>query len=254
MRRTLVTTLAVLLLASAAPAAAQQEAPGVVAKWHLVIAKPGEALQFENSYREHLKLHAANNDPWAWNTWQIVNGQNLGQYVILSPNHTWQEFDRHEQASRMDMADLTANVLPYVQTISSTLEAVEPAISNWTEESAQPKLVEIMVFKLKYDRTRQFYEAAKKLHQAVIDHDPTRQYAWFTTVNGSDGPKMMLAIPHENWAAMKREGPSVWQLLEQAYGTDGAEKVRSAIESSIRSQHSYILEHRADLSYVPVAQ
>jgi hypothetical protein len=48
--------------------------------------------------------------------------------------------------------DLTAHVLPHVQSISSTLEAVEPSISNWTEEFARPELVEITVFKLKYDR------------------------------------------------------------------------------------------------------
>jgi hypothetical protein len=141
-----------------------------------------------------------------------------------------------------------------VQSISSTLEAVEPSISNWTEESARPELVEITVFKLKYDRNREFFEAAGKIHQAVVAGDPTRQYAWFSTVNGSDGPTMMLAIPHENWAGFVREGPSVWQILEKAYGEVKAGEIREMIGTSIRSEQSYVLQHREDLSYAPAAE
>jgi len=254
MRGIIVAVVVPLILSCALPVAAQEETPGVVAKWHLVIVKPGEALQFENAYREHLKQHALNNDPWAWNTWQIVNGQHLGQYVILTPNHTWEEFDQHAEASRMDMADLTAHVLPHVQSISSTLEAVESSISNWTEDSSRPNLVEITVFKLKYDRNREFFQAAGKIHQAVVAKDPTRQYAWFSTVNGSDGPTMMLAIPHQNWAGFVREGPSVWELLEKAYGESEAGEIRKMVGTSIRSEHSYVLQHRVDLSYQPSAE
>ena len=62
MRGLIVAAAVTLLLSTVLPLAAQQEAPGVVAKWHLVIVKPGESLQFENTYREHLKLHALNSE------------------------------------------------------------------------------------------------------------------------------------------------------------------------------------------------
>jgi len=243
--------VAAALIVMTPAATAQDVSPAVVAKWHLVITKPGESLQFENSYREHLKVSAANHDPWAWNTWQIVNGENLGQYVILTSNHTWEDLDRHSQASRLRMADLFANVFPHVQSISSTLEAVEPSLSNWNESSARPELVEITVFKLKYDRTLEFFEALSKMHKAVTAKDPTRQYAWFSSVNGSDGPTMKLAIPHRNWAGFYREGPSVWELLEQVYGEQGAAEIRETIGASIRQEQSYVLQHREDLSYSP---
>jgi hypothetical protein len=174
--------------------------------------------------------------------------------VILTPNHTWADFDEHDEASRMDMADLTAHVLPHVQSISSTLEAIEPSISNWSEESARPRLVEITVFKIRYDRTLEFFDAVEKVHAAAMANDPSRQYAWFSTINGSEGPTMMLAVPHRNWADFAREGPSVWELLGKAYGADEAQEIRAAIGGSIRSEQSFVLRHRDDLSYQPEAE
>jgi hypothetical protein len=85
------------VFAVAAPLMAQDEEmpPPMVAKNHFVTANPGQALEFEAAYKGHLEFHANNNDSWYWHTWQIANGQDFGQYIIRTGNHSWSDFEQH---------------------------------------------------------------------------------------------------------------------------------------------------------------
>lgn len=250
MRRAKLVLVLIVLSTAALSAIAQEENPGLVSKIHLVIVEPGDALQFENAFREHLKLHSENNDSWSWHTWQIVNGEHFGQYLIRSHGHTWQEFDEHAQTRQLDLADFMANVGPHIERISSALEVFEPTLSNWSAEESSPQLVEMTRFWLHYDGHREFLQVLAKIHRAMLAKDPDTDFAWSTTINGSEGPTMTLAVPHSGWADLASTGNrSVWQIIEEEYGQQEAESLRATVGRTIRTQKSSIIQLRSDLSY-----
>jgi hypothetical protein len=251
MRQTKVLLVVAVLSTLAVAAVAQEESPGLVSKIYLVIVEPGDTLRFEAAFREHMQLHEKNNDSWSWHTWQIVNGEHFGQFLIRSHGHSWKDFDEHAEARRLDLADFMAHVAPHIKEISSTLEVFEPSISNWSDEDSRPQLVEMIRFSLHYAATEDFLGVIEKVHRAVREKDPSADYAWSTTVNGSDGPTMTLAVPRSGWAdyAAGGDAASLWQMVEEVHGADEARALRETLGRSIRSQKSSVIQFRADLSY-----
>ena len=243
--------IVVALVFAAQPLMAQDEGPGLITKSFKVVVKFDRFLQFEDAYRQHLQWHQKNNDPWAWHTWQIVNGEDLGQYLMLSHGHRWHDFDFASAMRESEWADFYTHIAPHLTSMSSSLETFEPTISNWPAELDRPGLVEMSSFELTYDGFRAFRQAITRIHKAVVEKDPERHFAWFTTVNGSNGPEMTLAIPHADWASFGAEEKPLWSLIEEAYGPDEVTALQKAIGNSIRSQKTFVIDYREDLSYQP---
>ena len=86
----------------------------------------------------------------------------------------------------------------------------------------------------------------------MLDKAPDRHFAWLRTVNGSNGPTMILAVPRANWSEFEPAAKPLWSLMEEIYGAVETAAIQQAIGQSIRSQHSFVVEYRADLSFVPV--
>jgi hypothetical protein len=69
------------------------------------VVKSDRFPQFEEALRQHLAFHRTNGDPWAWHTWQIVNGDMLGQYYLRTHGHQWRDFDANAELRRSDWSD-----------------------------------------------------------------------------------------------------------------------------------------------------
>lgn len=241
----------VAMIGTALPAVAQVDPPGLVAKSFTIDVKPSEVLAFETALREHLVAGVAHRDPWAWHTWQVIVGQDFGQYIIRSNGHRWQEFDARADLDRLARADLMATVARHTSSISSALDMFEPAISNWPADLERPAYVAVTRFQLKVGGTRDFLAAVEKVHRAVAEREPTRHYGWLTTVSGSNGPTMMLAVPHADWSDFEPARPPLWDIVGDVYGEAEAQSIRDAIERSVSSVSDFVLMLREDLSYEP---
>jgi len=240
-----------LVTALAAPAGAEEPQPGPLAKSILLVVKTDRFPLFEEALRQHLGFHRANNDPWAWHTWQIVNGDNLGQYILRTHGHQWQDFDANADLRRSDWADFLANVAPHLQSMSSTIATLEPGLSRWPPELARPELVSVTRFELTYQGFREFRAAVEKIHAAVSAGDPDRHYAWTRTVNGANGPEMTLLVPLAGWADLEPRQPPLSTMIEQLHGAEAAAALEQTIGSTVRSISSSVVAYRADLSYQP---
>ncbi|MCK5377411.1 MAG: hypothetical protein KAJ97_10030, partial [Acidobacteria bacterium] len=170
MRKIQLILIALMVLAVAAPLMAQEEGkpPMTVAKNHFIDVSPGQALAFEEAYKGHIQWHANMNDTWYWHTWQVVNGENFGQYIIRTGGHQWSDWDEHAEFSKEDGAHFWKNVAGFVQDISSVMVVSNMEISNWTEDYGMPTMVEVTVFHIKGEYSRAFYSAVEKLHEAIV--------------------------------------------------------------------------------------
>lgn len=240
-----------ILTCLASPAAAEEPPPGLLAKSILLVVRTDRFPQFEEALRLHLSFHRTNQDPWAWHTWQVVNGAGLGSYYLRTHGHQWQDFDADPGLRRSDWADFLANVAPHLETMSSSISTLEPSLSNWPPELARPALVSITHFELGYQSFREFRSAVERIHAALSDGAPDRHYAWTSTLNGSSGPEMTLLVPLASWAEMERRQPTVWSLVEQLYGAEAAAALERNIGSTVRGVSSSVVAYREDLSYQP---
>jgi len=234
-------------------AVAQHAPPGLLARTIVLDVSSDRYPQFEEALRDHLRYHRVNGDPWAWHTWQVVNGADLGRYYLRSLGHSWQDLDEQAPLRQSDWADFLAHVAPNVRSMTSTISSFEPALSNWPPEVARPTLVSLTRFELTFDGIRAFRGALEKIRAAVLERAPDRQWGWTTTVNGSDGPEMTLLVPLDGWSDLEPRRPPLWSLIEEAYGVEQANSLRATIAASLRSMSSSVLAYRADLSYEPAS-
>lgn len=239
------------LVAAAIPLSAQQPPPGLIAQDILLIVQPDRFAHFEQALQTHLAYHRRNQDPWAWHTWQVVNGDNVGHYHLRTHGHRWEDLDAHAQMRRSDWADFLVNVAPHLQSMTSRLTSVEPEISNWPPAISRPPMVAVSRFELSYQGFREFRDAIEHIHGILASAAPDRHYAWTTTVNGSSGPEMTLLVPLAGWADLEPRQPPLWALIETALGAERAAALRRTIGSTVRTTQTSVVAYREDLSYAP---
>jgi len=251
MRHAVAALMFAVVAAWAAPAPAQdsQDSP-LISKTYVVDVAPAEITAFEQALREHFSRQTAH-DPWAWYTWQVVNGSHNGRYVIRSHGHRWQDFDDRAPLERLDRADFSATVAPHVLAISSRLERLEPGLSSWSMDTKRPALVEVFAYELEPGGIGDFTFALGKIHRAVTHKNPDMEYAWSVVVNGGSGPTMILAVPHASWAELASRPSSPARAMTQEYGAHEAALLRGLLEHATRRRTSSILALREDLSYEP---
>ena len=245
--------IAMIIFAAAAPLMAQDDKPPMmVAKSHFISVSPAQALDFEAAYTGHIQWHADMNDTWYWHTWQIVNGKNLGGYIMRTGNHQWSDWDEHAEFSEADGAHFWKNVAPFVQDISSVMLVSNLEISNWPADYGIPAMVDVTIFHLKGGYDRAFYSAAKKLHEAIVEKEMPFTYSWSSVVSGGDGPAMVLVFPYKSWADMgaDMEVP-FWKMIEEVYGEFETDMLRKMFPKSVSSQENFIAAYREDMSYNP---
>jgi hypothetical protein len=248
MRKIAVSFVVVSVLLLALPVVGQEE-PGTLAQRYFVKVKPGDVLQFEEAAKRHMECHRQNNDPWRWDTWQAVSGEDLGLYVYRSPGHHWEDFDGHAAIEEACMPDWLANVAQHTKSISGHIDNYRPEVSRWPEGEEQVPLVSVVSFRV--SSSRDFNYVIKKFHQAVEKTNSPLHYAWFDLVNGGEVPTLTLVLPHKNWADAKLPEKSGWPMMEEAYGRQEAEKLRKLVNKIILSESTWMLQYRADLSYIP---
>jgi len=235
--------------------AEEEEAPEmVVAKNHFVTVNSGQALEFEAAYKGHLEWHANKNDTWSWHTWQIVNGQDFGQYIIRTGSHTWADWDEHADFSKEDSAHYLENVSGYVKKISSTMVVADPEISRWPEDYGMPTLVDVTVFQVNNEYNRAFYHTMEKIHKAIVEKEIPFTYSWSFVANGGEGPgpTWVLVFPFKSWTEYGDSWePAFWKLVEEVYGDFETDLIRKMMNKAIVHQENFMAAYREDLSYNP---
>lgn len=50
---------------------------------------PGQALDFEEALKQHMQWARQQDSDWGWNTYEIIAGKCVGNYLVLSGNRSW---------------------------------------------------------------------------------------------------------------------------------------------------------------------
>ncbi len=82
---------------------AQTAPPDTVTEVIRQKARQGTQQQYEAARKKHMAWHKGQNDPWAWDVFQITTGPDTGAYIIASGNHQWKEME--EWDAKMGDAD-----------------------------------------------------------------------------------------------------------------------------------------------------
>ena len=210
-----------------------------------VTAKAGMQAQFETALKQHIQWRIDNGDPWTWVVSQVINGQNMGEYAVISGGHKWSDFDDYNDFGPKGAQHYTANVAPLVESVTSAITATDTTIVRGWE--GEYPLRQVIYWKLAPGKTEQFAEAVGKYHKAFTEKDYPNRYAIIWNVNGGDYD-VLVVLPYENWAAFEGPDTQMVEVLQEVYGEKEAKAIAEAFGTSIAETRSLVSLSRPDLS------
>jgi hypothetical protein len=210
----------------------------------------GMVAQFEEAVKQHVQWRKQNNDPWEWTWYQVVNGDGLGgiRYMVRSGNHRWADLDvRYAWDDRVGAGrHFASTVGPYIESEDSSIAQLDDALSRPLDDYSEITLFAVTAFDVRLPG--QFREAITKIGEGLDRGDWERSYQWLMEAYGEGTTDATLVIPAENWSGLAPPEKPLPVLLAEVYGEQEASDLMQQLATSIRSQTSYILRVRPDLS------
>ena len=248
MMKTKLTALAtaLFLCAVALPAIAQGQTENI-AQAYVHTVQPERIAQFEEAVKRHVQWRKQNNDTWEWVWYQVVNGDGLGRYMVRSGNHRWADLDaRYAWDDSVGAGrHFQATVGPYFESEDSSITQQDGALSRPLGDYSAITLFAVTEFDVRLPG--QFREAITKIGEGLDRGDWGRPYLWQMGANGGT-TDAALVVPAENWGELAPPAKPLPMVLAEVYGEQEASELLQQFARSIRSQNSYTLRVRRDLS------
>jgi hypothetical protein len=250
MRESRLVAVVAVLLGLCLPAWAQEK-PGTVAMVYTVKAKGFDADPLAEAIRKHYDWHRQHHDTNAWFIWQVISGDNAGQFVGGSFGHHWKDFDARPDFDKADDADFFAHVLPLAERAVPAYYELLPEMSRPSGAKEPSAMTQVTHYFIKPSGIAHFSDAIKEITAALAKADYPMHYQWYRLVSGGEGPQWVLAVARDNWSAMEPPAKSLEETLAGVVGPRKSAELLTAVRDSTRSTYSEILQYRADLSYIP---
>jgi hypothetical protein len=244
--------LVLVLAACLAPLATAQDKDVNVGWVYFMAPKPGMTKAFEDGRRRHMDWHRKQNDTWGWETWEIMTGDQTGDYLSTTFGHSWQDFDAWEaKLGAADSADSAANLAPYLATTTASIWMLMKEPSHMSMGNETPKMAEVNHFLLKPGTESDFNDAIKKINDAIVKSNWGVYYTWYALQDGGEGPHYVLLLEMKGWADLAAPNPSFMEMLRKAVGEHDAEALSHTFDKCVRREWTETIKYRADLSYQP---
>jgi hypothetical protein len=221
---------------------------------YLSVPRPGMAKQLEDARKLHLAWHHEHNDPWAWETWEVMTGPATGDYLTLTGGHTWNEINAWEtEYAAGDEADVQAKTGPYLAHVNGSVWEYLPDLSRVAPPGGAMTMAEVLDYRIKPGTGEKFAATLKKINDAILKTNwlPQQGYGWYRLINGGEGSRWELVLPHHSWEEMAEPPVSFSDMLSQAYGSKQAKSILDSFDSLVVRESSEIIVYRPDLSYIP---
>ena len=246
MRRTRIVCLTAAAAVLALPLGAEDMQVTRVTVWK---AKPGMEAKFEEGLKRHNEFHRKLGDPMALLTAQVSSGPNTGAYVRLASNRHWEDFDTEEKGMQADMADTAVNTDPYIASATNAYYRLLTDVSRPQDSGAA--MYALVFYQVKFGKVDDFMLAVRKYHEAIGKAQWPVHYAWFSLINGGDGPQFVLSLPRDKWADFNPPEKPFDKMLEETMGRAEAESINEMFDHAVSGVSTEIITTRTDLSYVP---
>ena len=244
---TIALALAVSMLSGAAAMAAEP-APGKLTDTWVFWVKAGHEAAFQAGIKAHVAWRKSAGEPFTWNAYQPIVGDDLTHYVFRSQGHQWKDFDVNNAWEMKTNANqkYDEQVLPHTERVEHYISELDTEHSSWTD-SPDYTYFGVTFAQLKPGTYDQMNEALTTIHTAAVAQKWPRSYSIAWQIGGRGG--MMIASPFKSFADMADPETPFLKVLATALGSEGAAKsVFKTFGSCLESERYTVYATRPDLS------
>jgi hypothetical protein len=213
--------------------------------------RSGTVQDYEAARKKHMAWHKAQNDPWAWEVFEVMTGPDTGSYLISSGDHQWK--DMEAWVARMadaDAADSQASMGPYIAGTQREYWTQLNAISRLPSSDIQYPLITVTTYHVKPGSDAALRAAIAKVNAALDAGKFPLRTIWYVLTSGGPSPTYAVVAPREGLGAMA-PSPSLIEVLEKQLGKPAADALVKSFYDNVVSANTELLRLRTDLSYLP---
>jgi hypothetical protein len=240
-----------LVVLAPAFASAQTPQPDSVTEVLRQKAKPGTVQEYEASRKKHMAWHKAQNDPWAWEVFEVMTGPDTGSYVIASGEHQWKDMEAWvAKMADPDAADSQASMGPYIASTQRQYWTQLNALSRPPTNEGRAPLITLTTYQVKPGSDAAIRAAIAKVNAALDAGSFPLRTIWFVLANGGSSPSYAVVAPRAGLGEMA-PSPSLLEVLEKQLGKPAADALVRSFFENVVSANTELLRLRTDLSYLP---
>lgn len=213
----------------------------------------GQGPAFEAAFAAHMEFRKSQGDPWDWQIYQVVVGEDVGSYYAASWNHEWADFDAYEafEGGAAMSTHFQATVTPTLKSMTSAITDGAQGISKLPESpDYEVNLINVTDFYLLPGKQGAFNEALRKFDEAIKGAGLPFYYTSDALVSGGSGPVISIAGLGSNWADFAETDPNMEQVMLDTYGEEEAMEIFTSFSDAVHHWESFVVRYRADLSNV----
>ena len=246
MARILSAVVALLSVLALPVADAQPVEAGTLAKLWIVQPKAGMTESFEAAFAKHVEWRRENSDPWHWNVYVVVDGQNAGTYFARSAGHHYRDFDDYIEFQQRANDQWQENVAKYVAKSSSMISRDLPDMSQWEGNTSDYNLFWVYSSDIKTGRMQDWKEAADAISNELAEAEWPYEWFFIERLSGGTVPSAALVVPAADWAGMEDPDPSAFDAVAARHDRAKAAEMWQAYYAPIKSTTSYVLRRIPD--------
>ena len=241
---------AIVVLAPAV-GGAQTPAPDSVSEVLRQKIRPGTVQDYEAARKKHMTWHKAQNDPWAWEVFEVMTGPDTGSYLISSGDHQWKDMEAWvAKMADADAADSQASMGPYIAGTQREYWTQLNAISRLPSSDIQYPLITVTTYHVKPGSDAALRTAITKVNAALDAGKFPLRTIWYVLTSGGPSPTYAVVAPREGLGAMA-PSPSLLEVLEKQLGKPASDALVKSFFDNVVSANTELLRLRTDLSYLP---
>jgi hypothetical protein len=236
----------------AVPVYAEDEQASIVEMW-VIIPKAGHATELKEALKEHMAFRSEHGDPWKWDAYTPLLGDDLDRIAVRSCCHSWGDVDAYAEWSNSNPKvgeHFGEHVAPHAEKYEHFFEKIDWANSHWNSEGGPYKFYGVTAFSVKAGHDADFRAALEKMSQIAIDQgwaNDDRNWVWSSTIGGK--ATVSIVVPHENFASMAGSGESFGEFLARQLGSEeAATDLMKQFSGSTWGSDYQIWAHKTDLS------
>jgi len=229
-----------------------QGAPPLAEMW-IMMPKAGHSQELTEALKQHMAFRSGHSDPWQWESYTPLLGEELDRVAVRSCCHNWADIDSYAEWSRSVPAvgaHFNEHVAPHVERYAHFFEEIDWSNSHWNNEGGPYKYFAVTEFTLKAGHAADFHAAREKMSQIAINQgwaNDQRSWIWATTVGGK--PTVSVIVPHKNFASMADKGEGFLDFLARNLGSDdAAANLLQQFSGSTSGSDYQLWVHRDELS------
>jgi len=247
----IVTLLCSALMVLAPAVAGAQTPPDSVSEVLRQKIRPGTVQDYEAARKKHMAWHKAQNDPWAWEVFEVMTGPDTGSYLISSGDHQWKDMEAWvAKMADADAADSQTSMGPYIAGTQREYWTQLNAISRLPSSDIQYPLITVTTYHVKPGSDAALRTAITKVNAALDAGKFPLRTIWYVLTSGGPSPTYAVVAPREGLGAMA-PSPSLLEVIEKQLGKPASDALVKSFYDNVVAANTELLRLRTDLSYLP---